>query len=75
MHLMLESMIQIAKEAALQSTASNGDIVTVYLTGSLLDNDPFLGGSADIDLVFVHAQEASVRREIVSLTPEIHLDI
>ena len=75
MRLMLESMIQIAKEAAIQRAESNGDIVAAYLTGSLLDNDPFLGGSADIDLVFVHAQETRLRREIVSLTPEIHLDI
>lgn len=75
MHLMLESMIQIAKEAAIQSAESNGDIVAAYLTGLLLDDDPFLGGSADIDLVFFHAKETSVRREIVSRTPEIPLDI
>ena len=84
MHLMLESMIQIAKEAAVQRADSNRDIVAAYLTGSLLDNgsciasyhkDPFLGGAADIDLVLVHAQEPKARREIVSLTPEIHLDI
>ncbi|MDI6768144.1 MAG: hypothetical protein QMD04_00540 [Anaerolineales bacterium] len=72
---MIESMILIAKEAALQRAKSNSDILAAYLTGSLLDNDPFLGGSADIDLVFAHAQEPTVRREILSLTPEIHLDI
>jgi len=75
MHLLLESMIQIAKEAAVQRADSNHDIVAAYLTGSVLDRDPFLGDTADIDLVLVHAQEPKIRREIVSLTPEIHLDI
>ncbi len=75
MRLMLESMIQIAKEAALQRADSNRDIVAAYLTGSVLDKDPFLGDTADIDLVLVHAQEPKARREIVSLSPEIHLDI
>jgi hypothetical protein len=39
------------------------------------DKDPFLGDTADIDLVLVHAQGPKARREIVSLSPEIHLDI
>ena len=75
MRLMLESMIQIAREAALQRADSEHDIVAAYLTGSVLDKDPFLGDTADIDLVLVHAQEPKARREIVSLSPEIHLDI
>jgi len=75
MRLMLETMIQIAREAALQRANSNHDIVAAYLTGSVLDKDPFLGDTADIDLVLVHAQEPKARREIVSLSPEIHLDI
>jgi len=75
MRLMLESMIQIAREAALQRADSNHDIVAAYLTGSVLDKDPFLGDTADIDLVLVHTQEPKDRREIVSLSPEIHLDI
>ncbi len=75
MHLLPDSMIQLAKEAAVQRADSNRDIVAAYLIGSLLDKDPFLGGSADIDLVFVHAQDTKARRELLSLTPEIHLDI
>ena len=75
MRPMLGSMIQIAREAALQRADSNQDIVAAYLTGSVLVKDPFLGDTADIDLVLVHAQEPKARREIVSLSPEIHLDI
>ncbi|MCJ7584039.1 MAG: hypothetical protein MUO30_04645 [Anaerolineales bacterium] len=75
MRLMLETMIQIAREVALQRANSNHNIVAAYMTGSVLDKDPFLGDTADIDLVLVHAQEPKARREIVSLSPEIHLDI
>jgi hypothetical protein len=49
--------------------------VAVYLTGSLLKDEPLLGNSTDIDLVFVHPFIPSVRREIIPLTPDVHLDI
>jgi len=75
MRLMLESMIQVAREAAIHRADTDRDIVAAYLTGSVLDRDPFLGDTADIDLVLIHAQEPKARREIVSLAPEIHLDI
>jgi hypothetical protein len=34
-----------------------------------------LGGTADIDIIFVHAEEPKHRREFVKLTPDFHLDI
>src|SRR5260370_162632 len=34
-----------------------------------------LGGTADIDLVFVHAGRPGLSREVVKLTPDFHLDI
>jgi hypothetical protein len=34
-----------------------------------------LGGTADIDIIFVHADEPKQRREFVKLTPDFHLDI
>ena len=49
--------------------------MAAYLTGSLRSENPFLGNATDIDIVFVHAGEPKVRREIIALTPEIHLDI
>jgi predicted nucleotidyltransferase len=75
MHLMPASMIQLAREAAVQRARADSGILAAYLTGSVLDGDPFIGDTADIDLVFVHAQEPKARREIISLSPEIHLDI
>ncbi len=54
---------------------SEPDLHASYLMGSLLDDEPLLGGTTDIDLVLVHKYLAPVARETVALTPEISLDI
>jgi len=59
----------------IQRTRQKRGVVGVYLCGSLLNEEYLLGGTTDIDLVFVHDQPVSVSREIVGLTGEIHLDI
>jgi hypothetical protein len=51
------------------------DLHAAYLTGSLLGDDPFMGGAADIDLVLVHRFQIPTQREMVALTPEVSLDI
>src|SRR5215211_8474742 len=76
MRVTRESLIRIAKETAQQRFFNERDIIAAYLTGSLVsDNDPLLGGTADIDIIFVHAEEPKQRREFVKLTPDFHLDI
>jgi hypothetical protein len=76
MRITRESLIRIAKENTQERAFNDRDIVAAYLTGSLVSNaDPILGGTADIDLVFVHSQRPGVVREIVKLTPDFHLDI
>jgi len=75
MRVTRESLIRIARETVQQRTYNNKDIVAAYLTGSLLNEDPFLGGVTDIDLVLVTASNPPMSREIVGLTPDFHLDI
>ncbi len=75
MRLTPENLIRIAKETAMKQALSEPNLVAAYLTGSLRSGDPLLGGAADIDVVFVHDSPPPVRREIIPLTPEIHLDI
>ncbi len=76
MRVTRESLVRIAKETAQERAFNDSDIVAAYLTGSLVsDIDPMLGGTADIDLVFVHSAKPAVSREIVKLTPDFHLDI
>ena len=75
MYITRAGLIRIAKETAQKSALSDPGLVAAYLTGSLRTENPFLGNATDIDIIFVHAGEPNIRREIVPLTPEIHLDI
>lgn len=75
MRVTRESLIRIAKETAQERAYNDPDILAAYLTGSLLNVEPMLGGTADIDLVFVHKNLPSKPREFIKLTPDFHLDI
>ena len=76
MRVTRESLIRIAKETAQQRAFNDPGIIAAYLTGALAsDTDPLLGGTADIDVIFVHADEPKHRREFVKLTPDFHVDI
>jgi hypothetical protein len=75
MRVTRESLLRIAKETAQERAYNDPDIVAAYLTGSLLNVEPMLGGTADIDIVFVHKTKPKQLREFVKLTPDFHLDI
>lgn len=77
MRVTRESLIRIAKETAQERAYNDRDIVAAYLTGSLVSKeiDPLLGGTADVDIIIVHAGEPKHRREFVKLTPDFHADI
>ncbi|MCJ7724560.1 MAG: hypothetical protein MUP03_10545 [Anaerolineales bacterium] len=75
MRITRASLIRIAKETVQQRTYNDKTIIAAYLSGSLLSAEPFLGGTTDIDLVFVHKERPSFRREIVGLGSDLHLDI
>ena len=77
MRVTRESLIRIAKETAQERAFNDRDIVAAYLTGSLANDafDPMLGGTTDIDIIFVHTAEPKHRREFVRLTPDFHVDI
>jgi hypothetical protein len=76
MRVTRESLIRIAKETAQERAFNDRGIIAAYLTGALVaDGDPLLGGTADIDIIFVHAEEPNQKREFVKLTPDFHLDI
>jgi len=77
MRVTRESLIRIAKETAQERAFNDRGIIAAYLTGSLVSSeiDPLLGGTADIDIILVHADEPKDRREFAKLTPDFHLDI
>jgi hypothetical protein len=76
MRVTRETLIRIAKETAQERAYNDRNIIAAYLTGSIVGgSDPMLGGTADIDLIFVHASTPMLKRELVKLTPDFHLDI
>ena len=76
MRVTRESLTRIAKETAQERAFNDRGIIAAYLTGSLVsDADPMLGGTTDIDIIFVHADEPKHRREFVKLTSDFHVDI
>jgi hypothetical protein len=68
-------LLQFAKDTVNQRKRSEPDLHAAYLMGSLLEDDPLLGGTTDIDLVLVHKYLAPAKRETAALTPEVSLDI
>jgi hypothetical protein len=74
MRVTRESLLRIAKETVQERAYNDPDILAAYLTGSLRA-EPMLGGTADIDLVFVHKTTPMKTREFVKLTPDFHIDI
>ncbi len=75
MRMNCENLIRIARETAQKRALADPGMVAAYLTGSLLGENPFLGNTTDIDIVLVHTNPQKVHREIIAITPEIHLDI
>mgnify|MGYP001170195743 CR=1 FL=1 len=68
-------LIQIIKDYINRLLRRENSIVAVYLTGSVLEEQPFIGGSTDIDLVIVHSEEPPLAREIKRLKNNISFDI
>jgi len=66
---------KIARDTVEQRRRKDHSLLAVYLTGSLFAGNPLFGGTADIDLFFIHDERVSPEREIQRLTDEIHLDI
>jgi hypothetical protein len=75
MRVTRDILLNLAKENAAKLTAKDRGLVCVYLTGSLLKQDPFIGGITDIDLICVHDRPITASREIIRINSDVHLDI
>ncbi|MEW5827724.1 MAG: hypothetical protein AB1846_02450 [Chloroflexota bacterium] len=75
MRVTRDTLLKLARQTVQERMDADKGILAAYLTGSLLGEDPFLGGAADIDLVFVHRSAPPASREIVRLSNEISLDL
>ena len=75
MRINRDILTNLAHEEVKKRIRNDPGVVTAYLCGSLLEENYLLGGTTDIDLVFVHISQPECGREIVRLSAEIHLDI
>ena len=75
MRITRDLLLNTARDTVKRQTFGGHDLVCVYLTGSLIYDQPLLGGMTDIDLIYVHSGDAPCDREIIPITEEIHLDI
>ena len=75
MRITHDVLLNLAKENAARMAESDRSLVCIYLTGSLLEKEPFLGGLTDIDLICVHDRPQAVPRQIIRITEEVHLDV
>ena len=75
MRITRELLHKYARQTVNVRLRSEPDIHAVYLVGSLVEEDPLLGGLTDIDLVLVHKYQATVCRECTPLTHDVSLDI
>lgn len=75
MRITRDHLLKIARDTAAQRVRVSRRLVSIYLTGSVLSEEPLLGGTTDIDLVCIHDSEPLQAREVVRLNDEISLDI
>ena len=75
MRITRELLHKIARDTVKARKRSEPDILAAYLIGSVLTEEPLLGGTTDIDLVLVHKYQVPVERETVAVTREVSLDI
>jgi hypothetical protein len=58
-----------------EERANSDHLLSAYLIGSVTTGAPILGGTADVDLVFIHDSDVPFEREFVPLSSDFHLDI
>ncbi len=75
MRITKDLLHKFASETVKQRKRSEPDLHAAYIMGSILSDEPLLGGTTDIDLLLVHRYLAPVSRETLAITPEISLDI
>lgn len=75
MRITRDTLLKTARDIAAERARASRDVLCIYLTGSLITEQPLLGGVTDIDLIIIHSSEPAVEREVARLTDEVSLDI
>ena len=76
MQLTSEVLQQFAQTAVEKLVKVNSSIIAAYLCGSAVQTgSSLIGGTTDVDIILIHTTEPEVKREILRLTEDVHLDI
>jgi len=75
MRINRDALIGIAQDTVDGRARADSSLLAAYLHGSLLYGDPFVGNTADIDIVLIKNEKPLRAREVVRITDDIHLDI
>lgn len=75
MRITRDILLTQARENAAKLAAKDRGVICIYLAGSLLLEDPLIGGITDIDLICVHDRPVEKRREVIRLSTDINLDL
>ncbi len=75
MRITRSTLHKIAKDTVAQRVKTDHNVMAALLVGSALAEDPFIGHTTDIDIVYVCLNEPETPRQIVKLTNEISLDL
>lgn len=75
MRVTRDILLNLARENVAKMTAKDRGIACVFIAGSLLNKDPFLGGITDIDLFCIHDRQVATTREIIRINADVHLDV
>jgi predicted nucleotidyltransferase len=70
-----DTLVKLARDTVKERVSADRNLVAAYLVGSTLRDDPFLGGAADVDIVFLCIQPPLAQREILRLGSDFHLDM
>jgi len=75
MRITRDALLKIAKDTAEKTFAPNKNVTAVFLLGSMLSENPFIGGTTDVDLLVIYNGEPPDTQEIIKLSNDFHVDI
>lgn len=75
MRITRDALLKIAKDTTEKTFAPNKNVTAVFLLGSMLSDNPFIGGTTDVDLLVIYNGEPPDTQEIIKLSNDFHVDI
>src|SRR3954463_4955118 len=75
MRITRDALLKIAKDTTEKTLAPNKNVTAVFLLGSMLSDNPFMGGTTDVDLLVIYNGEPPDTQELIKLSNDFHVDI